>query len=147
MRISDWSSDVCSSDLADLDRVRGAVRLAAAGGAGGGDGRARVRARQLRRDRAVRSAWALSGMHRPAPALANACWGGRTWPLGIDWRTTMHRLPASPLAFLLVASLTGCASAPVADAPAQRYDLLVPHGDRQSVRSGTRVSGRVNPGG
>src|SRR3546814_20910430 len=67
-------------------------------------------------------------MHRPAPALANACWGGRTWPLGIDWRTTMHRLPASPLAFLLVASLAGCASAPVADAPAQRYDLLVRHG-------------------
>src|SRR3546814_13704106 len=75
---------------ADLDRVRGAVRLAATGGAGGGDGRARVRARQLRRDRAVRSAWALSGMRRPAPALANACWGGRTWPLGIDWRTTMQ---------------------------------------------------------
>ena len=40
----------------------------------------------------------------------------------------MHRLAVSPLAFLLAAALAGCAAAQVADAPAQRYDLLVRNG-------------------
>src|SRR3546814_20368844 len=68
MRISDWSSDVCSSDLGDLfDRNRGARRVAASGGMDPRSCRGAAPHRPRQRERA------MGGRHRRAYRCAARC--------------------------------------------------------------------------
>src|SRR3546814_18634678 len=124
MRISDWSSDVCSSDLAQHDAARGA-----AGGRGRGAGRQPRPAANTgcgRRRANVRRAGPRGNRGRTAAQQRRACAGGRRVgvvaagavpeagpardPYGLlPWR---HRLPltvvdaATPPVPMLVSSST-----------------------------------------
>src|SRR3546814_20393982 len=86
MRISDWSSDVCSSDLAEADAI--AVAVAAAEIAGAAD-RARI-------DEAAGHAAAIVAVERGAPDIDAAACAGNGARIGdVD---TAGRHDAEPLA-------------------------------------------------
>src|SRR3546814_2446180 len=112
MRISDWSSDVCSSDL--LPRAPALVRLghAAACLVGGVAGAVAAPLRRLDRLGAPDSA-ALAGL------AGGAAWGLRLPPAQSLWRTRTRRRACRVLANLLAICVAG-----------RRHDLAEPGAGR-----------------
>src|SRR3546814_11481367 len=118
MRISDWSSDVCSSDLGIGLEIGGAI--ARAGGVG-------PEADRHARERLHADQLALLAAHRPAVVVEHLDRHAEAAALDLAAPNRADRIAADE------------AGADVGAAGDRRY--------RQSAVSGTKVSGGVNLGG
>src|SRR3546814_20101948 len=138
MRISDWSSDVCSSDLGRVD-----PQASAAGRTEGDDGKRRLRALRLPqpvgRDR--RNSYRLQDLILKAlPFKGRVGWGWvfQTRP---EPSTCTRRSPSTPQPY----PCRGWSRAVRVPEPGTP-DLAIPSIDRKSVESRTRLSVHVDSG-